>query len=119
MRSEVARQTKSAGDTARSDNRSWLAASMTLCRASILSICLAACATPTSGVLPAGEGAYVVTHQGSSALVTTADLKAAALREASAYCEQQGKRIKIIHTKEVQARPFGGWPEAEVVFNCS
>ena len=83
------------------------------------SIFAAACATPTTGVVPTGEGAYVVTRQGNGAWVATAELKAAALQEAGDYCKQRGKPIKVIHTKEIQARPFGGWPEAEVVFSCS
>src|SRR4051794_9181064 len=77
------------------------------------------CATPTTGIVPTGEGAYVVTHQGNGAWAATSELRSDAVREANDYCRQQGKTIKIIHTKEVQARAFGGWPEAEVVFSCS
>lgn len=85
-----------------------------------LAVAASGCAVPTSGVVPAeAPDTYTVTRQGDGAWVTTAELRAASLKEASAFCEGKGKTIRVIHTKEVPARPFGGWPEAEVVFACS
>ncbi len=79
---------------------------------------IGACATPTTGVVPVADGYYTVVHQGSSALVTTSNLKASALTEASAHCESKGKTIQVINVKEIPAGPFGRWPEAEATFTC-
>ncbi len=79
---------------------------------------LAGCATPTTGVVPRGEGLFTVTHQGAGAWVTTDALKAAAIQEADAHCARQGKAVKVVHSKEIPAGPFGRWPESEVLFSC-
>lgn len=79
---------------------------------------LQACATPSTGVVPLGDGISSVAHQGSSAWVSTNSLKATALQEAGASCQQAGKGIRVVHTREIQAGPFGRWPEAEVLFRC-
>jgi hypothetical protein len=76
------------------------------------------CATPTTGVVPLGEGMYTVTRQGAGAWVPTAELKAAALIEANQYCESKQRSFKVINVKEIPAGPFGRWPEAEVLFAC-
>ena len=83
-----------------------------------LLVVLAGCATPTTGVVPRNEGLATVTHQGSSGLVSTDSLKAAAIQEADAYCQRSGKRAKVVHTKEIPAGPLGRWPESEVLFRC-
>ena len=59
-------------------------------------LALAGCATPTTGVVPRNEGLATVTHQGSSGLVSTDSLKAAAIQEADAYCQRSGKRAKVV-----------------------
>lgn len=83
-----------------------------------LLVVLAGCATPTTGVVPRGEGLATVTHQGSSGLVSTDSLKAAAIQEADAHCQRSGKHAKVVHTKEIPAGPLGRWPESEVLFRC-
>lgn len=95
-------------------------ASMTLHHFAIagLALVLAGCATPTTGVVPRGEGLATVTHQGSGGWVSTDKLKAAAIQEADAYCKDSGKSVKVVHTKEIQAGPLGRWPESEVLFRC-
>lgn len=77
---------------------------------------LSACAVPTTGVVPLGDGLAKVTHQGSSFLVPTSSLKTQAVSEANTSCSP--KRARIIDVKETQAKPMGGWPEAEVLFKC-
>ncbi len=79
---------------------------------------LSACATPTTGVVPRGEGLHTVTRQGEGFWVTPDSLKAAAILEADAYCKGSGKSVKVMHTKEIQAGPLGRWPESEVLFRC-
>ena len=81
-------------------------------------VMLAGCATPTTGVVPRGEGLATVTRQGAGAWVSTDSLSADAIQEASAHCAKQGKQVKVVHTKEIQAGPFGRWPESEVLFRC-
>lgn len=84
----------------------------------VCAVVLAGCATPTTGVVPRGEGLSTVTRQGSGAWVSTDSLRADAIQEASAHCGKQGKQVKVVHTKEIQAGAFGRWPESEVLFRC-
>lgn len=79
---------------------------------------LTGCAVPTTGVVPLSEGLHKVTHQGSGFWVATANLKTAAVGEAGTYCRGSGKQARVIDVKETQARPMGGWPEAEALFKC-
>lgn len=81
-------------------------------------VILAGCATPTTGIVPVGNGYYTVAHQGNGAWVKTNDLKAAVLSEANAHCEGLKKSIMVVNVKEIPAGPFGRWPEAEAVFAC-
>lgn len=79
---------------------------------------LAACATPTTGVVPRGEGLSTVTRQGNGFWVTTESLKVAAIQEANAYCQNSGKRVKVLHSKEIPTGVLGRWPESEILFRC-
>jgi len=79
---------------------------------------LVGCATPTTGVTPLSDGLYKVAHQGGGAWVTTDSLKTAATSEAHAYCGKTGKQARVVDVKQIPARAFGGWPEAEVLFKC-
>jgi hypothetical protein len=81
-------------------------------------VLLAACATPTTGVVPLSDGLAKVTRQGNGAWVPTSELKAQGVQEAAAWCETKRQKVRVIDVKETQARPFGGWPEAEVLFKC-
>lgn len=89
-------------------------------RCYLIAICasLAGCAVPTTGVVPLSDGLHKVAHQGNGAWVTTSSLKTAAISEAGAYCKASGKQARVIDVKETQARPMGGWPEAEALFKC-
>lgn len=81
-------------------------------------VSLAGCATPTTGVTPLSDGLYKVAHQGSGAWVTTDNLKTEATKEANTYCSKTGKQVRVVDVKQIPARAFGGWPEAEVLFKC-
>ena len=63
-------------------------------------------------------GAFAVARQGNGFWVTTDSLKLEALKEAAAYCDKNNRKLKVIHTKETPAGPFGRWPESEVLFRC-
>ena len=79
---------------------------------------LTGCAVPTTGVVPRAEGYYTVTRQGAGAWVQPTHLTAEGAQEAEAYCTKAGKKVKVIHTKEIPAGPLGRWPESEVLFRC-
>jgi len=79
---------------------------------------LVACAVPTTGIVPRGEGMYTVTRQGEGFWITTDSLKASAIQEADGFCRQSSKGVKVIHSKEIPAGAFGRWPESEVLFRC-
>lgn len=84
----------------------------------LLALALTGCAVPTTGVVPRGEGLATVTRQGSGGWVSPDELKVAAIKEADAHCQGNGKRVKVVHTKEIPAGPLGRWPESEVLFRC-
>lgn len=88
--------------------------SLSLCAA----VLLAACATPTTGVVPRGDGMYTVTRQGGSALVSTDSLKTAAIQEADAYCTGKKGKFKLVYNKDIPAGALGRWPESEILFKC-
>jgi hypothetical protein len=79
---------------------------------------LAGCAVPTTGVAPLSDGLHKITHQGNGGWVRTETLKASATQEATAYCRKEGKQFRMIDVRQSEARPLGGWPEAEVLFKC-
>ena len=89
-----------------------------LCSAMFFAILASGCATPTTGIVPRGDGLFTVTRQGDGFWVTTDSLKAAALIEAGQHCEASKRPIKVIHVKEIPAGAFGRWPEAEILFSC-
>jgi len=79
-------------------------------------VALGGCSIPTTGVVPLTDGLNKVTRQGNGFWVTTASLKTDAVAEANASCAP--RRARVIDVKETQAKPMGGWPEAEVLFKC-
>lgn len=84
----------------------------------IAALLLSGCAVPTSGVIPRGNDMYTVTRQGEGFWVTTDQLKNAAIQEAQAACDAKGKKLNVVHTKDIPAGAFGRWPESEVLFKC-
>lgn len=84
----------------------------------VIALALTACAVPTTGIVPRGEGLSTVTKQGEGFWVTTESLKIGAIKEAASYCKTISKTVKVVHTKEIPAGPLGRWPEAEVLFKC-
>jgi hypothetical protein len=80
---------------------------------------LAGCAS-TPGVMPLGGDTYTVAHEAGTGLSGTTNLKAAALREADAFCKGQGKALQVTDVSE--SKPpylFGNYPRAEVKFRCA
>jgi hypothetical protein len=89
-----------------------LRAALTKCAVLLSVAALWACAVPSTGVVPRGDDRYTVTRQGNGAWVSVDSLKAEALHEADAYCTQQNKRLKFIHSKEIPAGMLGAGPRA-------
>lgn len=85
----------------------------------ILGFLMTGCAVPTTGVVPARGDMYTVTRQGAGAWVTTDSLKTEAIREAESFCSGKGKKVDVLHAKDIQAGAFGRWPESEVLFKCN
>jgi hypothetical protein len=82
----------------------------------VILVVLAGCSVPTTGVVPLTDGLSKVTRQGNGFWVPTANLKTEAVAEAHQSCAP--KKARVIDVKETQAKPMGGWPEAEVLFKC-
>ena len=82
----------------------------------VVGLALAGCAVPTTGVIGLGDGLSKITRQGAGFWVTTSSLKLDAVAEANMGCAP--RRARVIDVKETQAKPLGGWPEAEVLYKC-
>lgn len=79
---------------------------------------LTACAAH-SGVVPLGDGMYMVSRQAATGFSGSGTLKAEALTEANQFCMAQKKTLSVMNTTE--ARPpyiLGNFPKAEVHFTC-
>jgi hypothetical protein len=85
----------------------------------LLAICLSLTAcTTSSGVIPDGSNSYRVSHTGDTGFTNANTLKKNAYKEAAVYCDKKGKVVETIDMQSKQSRPFGGWPEAYLLFNC-
>ncbi len=79
---------------------------------------LSGCAVQTTGVVQRTEGMMTITRQGDSFLVQPLQLTALATQEADTHCVKAGKKLKVLHSKEIPAGPLGRWPESEILFRC-
>ena len=59
-----------------------------------------------------------ITRQGEGFWVQPLQLTAMATQDAEAHCTRAGKKLKVLHTKEIPAGPLGRWPESELLFRC-
>ena len=80
-------------------------------------IFLAGCAATNSGVIPVGNGTFMVSRQAGAFPSGKEPLLAEALAEANAMCASIRKSIKIISTNE-NMQAIGNFPKASVVFSC-
>jgi hypothetical protein len=94
-----------------------LAAGQPLCIVSICTV-IYGCAA-NSGVVPMGQGNFMVSRQAATGFSGSGNLKADAFREANQYCADQMKDLKAISAHEAEP-PFllGNFPKAEVQFTC-
>jgi len=85
---------------------------------SLASIVLLLGCTTTTGVVPIGKDTYMVSGSGKSpGGYSGSDVKAAAFKEATAYCAGLGKHLQILHTDQ-RDMSFGKNATAELQFMC-
>jgi hypothetical protein len=79
---------------------------------------LAGCASHT-GVVPNGQGGYLIAKQAATGFPGLGNLKAEAMGEASQYCVSQGREFLLTNAAETQP-PYllGNYPRAEIDFQC-
>ena len=82
----------------------------------IVPLALAACAGST-GVIPIGSNTYSISHRDNGPLSSLGALKAAAYKDAEAYCASKGKKMEVLRSTDVP-RSLGQFPETEVQFTC-
>ncbi len=78
---------------------------------------LSGCAATNSGVVPVGNGTFMVSRQAGAFPSGKEPLLAEALAEANVMCSSLRKSIKIISTNE-NMQAIGNFPKASVIFSC-
>lgn len=85
----------------------------------LLSLAMAGCAVPSTGVVPLADGLRKVTRStNAGAFYNPETLKQEAVQEATSSCQREGKTYRLVDITQRPPRPLGGWPEAEVLFKC-
>lgn len=84
---------------------------------SLLLIVISGCTT-SSGVMLDGKDSYRVMHTGDTGFTNSSTLQKNAYKEAASYCSSKGRTVETVRMESKQARPFGGWPEASLLFKC-
>lgn len=80
-------------------------------------LCLPACST-SSGVVPIGQDTYMISRSHKSTRGSGTWVKGQALQEANAYCEKNGKVMKLVKTVERDMKPFRSDASADVYFKA-
>jgi len=78
---------------------------------------LAACVS-TSGVVPDGPDGYRISGAGRTGFSSSAAMQQRNYEEATVHCARMGKVVETLGADSKQARPLGGWPEANLHFRC-
>ena len=82
-----------------------------------LILLLTGCASTTSGAIPAGNNTYVMSKQAGAFPTGKEPLLADVLTEATSFCANQKKTLKVISINE-NMQPIGNFPKATVLFSC-
>jgi hypothetical protein len=88
---------------------------ITLGLAAVMATLIIGCTT-SSGVVSVGSDTYKISRT-EWGLRSSGFVKAAAIKEADAYCRKRGKAIMVIKTVESDVE-YGAKPAAEVYFKC-
>jgi len=84
---------------------------------SLVTTLISGCTT-SSGVVPTGQGIYMIARTQKGFRGSSSPVKAAALKEANKYCESRGKVMKVVKTVQKDMKPFKSDAYAEVYFKC-
>ena len=81
-------------------------------------LAVAGCAS-NSGVIPAGNGALMISKQQGTGFPGIGSMKADAYREASAYCSAKRQDFEMLNYFETQG-PYilGNYPRVDLTFRC-
>lgn len=79
-------------------------------------LALSACAA-TTGVVAIGNDTYSISHRDNGPMASLGALKAAAYKDAAAFCAAKNKSVQVRRSNDVP-RSFGQFPETEVQFSC-
>lgn len=82
----------------------------------ILFVFLDGCASNT-GVIPIGKNKFMISHRDNGPLSSLGALKAAAYKDAAAFCSAKNNSLEVINSNDTP-RSFGQFPETEVQFTC-
>jgi len=87
--------------------------------AAIVSLALMTACTNDSGVVPYGDGSYLITRSEKS-LATPAgvSIKATVLKEANQFCGGSGHRVEVVSETAHDMKVFRADPNAEIRFRC-
>ena len=83
-----------------------------------LGAALGGCASQT-GVVPNGQGGYLIAKQAATGFPGLGNLKAEAMAEAGQYCAGQSREFLLVGATETEP-PYvlGNYPRAEISFQC-
>ena len=84
----------------------------------ILSALLITGCASSSGVVPVGDGTYMISASEKGFDTTGSRVKADALKEANEYCLSKGKSIETVKSTQKDMVPFRSDAQAEVQFKC-
>jgi hypothetical protein len=82
-----------------------------------LTLLLGACTT-SSGIIPIGQGAYMVTGTEKSYKGSAVGIKGALLKQADKFCAQRGCVMVVTKTIQTDMKPFKSDASAEIYFKC-
>ena len=77
---------------------------------------VAGCAT-TTGVVPIGDGIYMLGTHGSMSW-SGSEAKAGLYREAAEFCVKQGKEVSPVSDTSRDAAMYSNYASAEIKFRC-
>jgi hypothetical protein len=77
---------------------------------------LAGCAS-TTGVVPMGQGTYMVSRHDNGPAASMGSVKVAALNEAGEFCQDKGGDYQVLSSNDVP-RSLGQFPQVSLQFRC-
>lgn len=77
---------------------------------------LAGCASST-GIVPMGEGTYLIAREDNSPTASLGAIKAAVLKDAATFCGAKGQDFAVVHTNDTP-RSLGQFPQTSLQFRC-